>query len=626
MAKTPVRAALVAGLSFLFGSASQANAQVASILKYTPTQPGVQVSTPTADEQAACKVEVVRGSQPGSSGYLLTDAKGAKLRLFIDSNADKKVDIWSYFKDGVEVYREIDTNGNDRADMYRWLGAAGMKWGQDPNEDGKIDAWRMISAEEAAEEAFQALAKNDFDRLSALFISSDDMKFLKLPAAEVERLTTLQTNAKAKFAATVAKLPNLAAAKFERLESAIPSCTPAEGGLEKDLIKFANRLILFGHGAGKDSKHDWLDTHEMIQVGYSWRLTDVPVPHSATPPPPGGGGPTPELQKVLAELDTLDKAPVTFGGAGKDDKAAQYNLSRVALIQKILPLVDEKDRENWVRQICDNLSTAIQAGSDPAHKQLIAIRDDLAKKSPTSNLLPYATYREMWAQFSIAISSPKITPQELAKLQDEWLVKLDKFVNTYPKADDTADALHQLAMGSEYAGKDGESKRWYQQIYKQFPAHPYAEKAKGAERRLDLIGRPMELSAETVQGATKVNIANSKDKVVVVYYWSSNISVCTRDFDMLKRLQATHGAKGLEIITVNLDDRKEDAVKFLTANPLTATHVGEYGKDSSGLSSALATYYGINSLPTVFIVGRDGRVVNRTVQVNDLEDALKKAL
>jgi hypothetical protein len=36
--------------------------------------------------------------------------------------------------------------------------------------------------------------------------------------------------------------------------------------------------------------------------------------------------------------------------------------------------------------------------------------------------------------------------------------------------------------------------------------------------------------------------------------------------------------------------------------------------------------YGINTLPTVFIVGRDGRVQNRTVQVTDLEEALKKAL
>ena len=41
-----------------------------------------------------------------------------------------------------------------------------------------IDAWRMISAEEAAEQAFDALANNDFVRLQALFISDDDMKFL----------------------------------------------------------------------------------------------------------------------------------------------------------------------------------------------------------------------------------------------------------------------------------------------------------------------------------------------------------------------------------------------------------------------------------------------------------------
>jgi len=630
MARTSLRAAFLAGLALALGNSAQANPQVAAILKYTPTQPGIQLSTPTAAEQDSCKVEVVAGARAGSSGYVLTDAKGNKLRTFFDTNADKKVDVWSYFKDGVEVYREIDTNGNDRADMYRWLGSAGMKWGQDSDEDGKIDAWRMISAEEATEEAFQAIAKNDFNRFRALLITEEDMKFLKLPAAEVERLTTLQKNAQAKFQATAAKLPHLATAKFERLESAIPSCTPANGELEKDLIRFTSRLILFKHSpaSDKDQKHDWLDTGELIQVGYSWRLTDVPAPYAIGAP--AGSAPTPpsspELQKVLAQLDTLDKAhqgsPLL--SPTKDEKIAAYNLQRVDLIKQILPLVDAKDRDNWTRQMCDNLSTAFQAGSEKALAELGALRDGIAKTDKASNLIPYAVYREMWAQFSVKVANT-VEAKKLADVQDEWLENLSKFVTAYPKADDTADALHQLAMGSEYAGRDEVSKRWYNQIYTQFPLNAYAEKAKGAERRLGLIGREMELNADLINGSGKLNIANNKGKVVVVYYWSSFVSVCSRDFATLKQLAILHGDKGLEIVTVNLDDSKDAALKFLAASPIPGSHVGDYGKDS-GLSSALATYYGINSLPTVFIVGRDGRVMNRTVQVNDIEDVLKKAL
>ncbi len=48
-------------------------------------------------------------------------ADGSVLRTFADTNGDKKVDLWSYYKFGVEVYRDIDENHNGKADQYRWL-------------------------------------------------------------------------------------------------------------------------------------------------------------------------------------------------------------------------------------------------------------------------------------------------------------------------------------------------------------------------------------------------------------------------------------------------------------------------------------------------------------------------
>ena len=50
------------------------------------------------------------------------------------------VDQWCYYNDGVEVYRDIDTNFNKKADQFRWLNTAGSRWGIDANEDEKIDS------------------------------------------------------------------------------------------------------------------------------------------------------------------------------------------------------------------------------------------------------------------------------------------------------------------------------------------------------------------------------------------------------------------------------------------------------------------------------------------------------
>src|SRR6266446_1591576 len=285
MAKLPVHIAFVSSLAVWLGSVALvgANPQVDAILKFHPRQSGVAITTPTAEEVATCTVQVVTG-KAGSSGYLLADAKGKTLRRFLDSNGDKKVDVWAYFKDGEEVYREIDTNGNNMPDQFRWVGRGGLKWGIDANEDGKIESWRMISVEEAAEEALKALATSDFERLKSLFITEAEMRSLKLPAERITELLQRQSQAAAKFQATIAKIPHLAKAEFERVEGEAPCCLLAEtSGTEQDVISFRERNILYQYSEGSDSKHDWLETGELIQVGYALRLTDVPGVHSLEP-------------------------------------------------------------------------------------------------------------------------------------------------------------------------------------------------------------------------------------------------------------------------------------------------------------------------------------------------------
>ena len=66
---------------------------------------------------------------------MVKNGAGQMLRIFVDTNADNTVDQWSYYKDGVEVYRDIDSNHNGKADQCRWLNTAGTRWGIDKNED-----------------------------------------------------------------------------------------------------------------------------------------------------------------------------------------------------------------------------------------------------------------------------------------------------------------------------------------------------------------------------------------------------------------------------------------------------------------------------------------------------------
>ena len=132
----------------------------------------------------------------------------------------------------------------------------------------------------------------------------------------------------------------------------------------------------------------------------------------------------------------------------------------------------------------------------------------------------------------------------------------------------------------------------------------------------------MVLNGSTLAGIP-FNLGGLRGKTVVVYYWASYSSQAVGDFAKLKLLLDTYGSKGLELVTVNLDANAEEANNFLkkVAAPGTV-HLFEVG----GMESKLATNYGIMMLPTAFLVNKDGKVVNRSLQVNGLEDELKKLL
>jgi hypothetical protein len=597
-----------------------ADPTVAQMLAYRPKQEGVTISTPTDAEQAGCQVKLVRGSRPGSSGWLLLDANGKPLRRFFDSNGDKQIDVWSYYKDGAEVYREIDSNLNGKADQYRWLNSAGMKWGVDANEDGKIESWKVISAEEAAQEAFQALVTHDLARLQALLLSESELAAMKLPADKAQAIMTKLKQVPARFQETADRLTGLGGRpQVVQVESAVPQCLPAEAtGTEIDLIRHPSRGLLFEYG---EKKQEWMQTGEMFQVGLAWRLTEAPVLGDGIVPPPPSNQ---EVQKLLESLAEIDKdTPTPPAQPAPTPAIVRYNLKRVDIVEQIAAKSKGEEREAWVKQMADNLSAAAlhsSADDKTGMRRLQQLKDQTVQSAPASSLAGYVTFRVLWTEYS-----PKIIGPQGPKYQGEWLEKLAGFVQSYPRAEDTPDALMQLGQGYEINGKEDEAKRFYKLLVSNFPTNPQARKAEGAVRRLELAGKDMELSGRTTAGAA-FDISSLKGKVVAVYYWASYGETLDRDLTRLKELQAKLGAKGFQVVTVNLDDEPAAALAALQKANLTGTHLVQPKMEMGGLTGPLATQYGVMGVPTLFLVGKDGRVINRALHVNDLEEAAQKAL
>ena len=123
-----------------------ASATVAQILQVSPSQDGVDYDRPKPEDVPRCKISVKKID--GHAGWIVEGPDGLVLRKFLDTNGDNVVNQWSFYKDGVEVYRDIATRPTGKKDEFRWLNTAGTRWGVDTVGSGKLTAWKAISAEE----------------------------------------------------------------------------------------------------------------------------------------------------------------------------------------------------------------------------------------------------------------------------------------------------------------------------------------------------------------------------------------------------------------------------------------------------------------------------------------------
>jgi thiol-disulfide isomerase/thioredoxin len=640
MAKARIRAGWVTGCLVLLATAATSSAAptVAQMLSFRPKQDGITYTTPSPVEQTKCTVELVKAGR--GSGWLLKDEKGEVLRRYLDTNADNKIDIWSYYHKGVEVYREIDSNYNDKVDQYRWFHSAGTKWGVDPTEDGKIKTWRVISPEEVSQEVLQAVIKRDYSRFQALLMTEADIKMLDLPQAEANRVRESVQKAQAKFQETVSKLSGMNdQTRWDHLELATPQCVPADtNGLKQDLVRYTSAVALYQ--VGDDTKNQPLEAKglqlgEMIQVGTAWRLIDAPVPGSLIRGGPAGdtgdGGiiMNKELEALYKELGDHDKtAP---GGNARPADLHRYHIKRADILERMIAQVaklDPKDykpeeRDQWLKQVADCLGTAAQNSSDSdksAYQRLVALRDKMIKDHVDSNLAGYVLYAEIMADYNARMNNPK--GDDLPKVQKELLERLSKFVTDYPKADNAPEALMQLCMISELMNEEAQAKKWCEMFVKNYPTHPLLKKLEGVLARLDSNGKEMVLAGAPLTGGSPFDIKSLKGKVIVVYYWASWNGQSAADLEKLKKLLGEYAAKGLEVVCVNLDDEQAKAKEFLQGKQAPATHLYE----ANGMSGKLGEQYGIMVLPTMFLVGKDGKVISHTVQMTTAEDEIKKAL
>lgn len=638
---------LAAGLLILSAGTLRAEGPTPEFVfaKFVPRQRDVEIETPKPAEYAKCTVKPEKLGK--GSAWLVTGPNGQVLRRFVDTNNDDTVDQWRYYNNGIEVYREIDSNFNEKPDQFRWLNTGGSRWGVDSNEDRQIDEWRILSAEEASRVAVNALLANDADMLRLVLVTAEDLAQLKIEDSVQKQILANVSSPAAKLRDVLSKTKSLTPrSRWMRFDaaSAMPSVIPADDGKAAgDLILYENAMTIIETEGTPPRNSLLVQIGEIVKIGDVWKLTQIPQPiegnqvqltagvlmqpsqsssSDASTATTSGAAADPRVTGLVKQLQDLDsKAPTAEASPAAFVK---FNTDRATLLKQLISATakDPKEQENWLRQLIDGLTSAVQTGAyEEGLAQLKLLETQLKPQLKSgSPLASYIAYRRMLAEYSVSVQTAKSSAAQ-AKVQEEWIKDLQGFVEDYPKAEDAPDAMIQLATGLEFAGKAGEARKWFKQLAEDHPKTTAGKKAAGAMTRLDVKGKPLPLAFAGLDGG-KVDIRNYRDKAVLVVFWATWCKPCFEDLPKLKALYQQYRAQGFEVIGVNLDNTPSGVKGYMQQNGMTWPQIHEAG----GLESPPSLAFGVISLPTMFLVDKKGVVHSRPASIEDVKAALPEAL
>jgi peroxiredoxin len=104
----------------------------------------------------------------------------------------------------------------------------------------------------------------------------------------------------------------------------------------------------------------------------------------------------------------------------------------------------------------------------------------------------------------------------------------------------------------------------------------------------------------------KVSLSQYRGKLVFLNFWATWCPPCRAEMPSMERLYQKLKGQGLVVLGVDLQENAKSVQKFVDEHKLTFPIL----LDSDG---RVGTTYGARSIPTTYIIGRDGSALGGTI-------------
>jgi thiol-disulfide isomerase/thioredoxin len=189
-------------------------------------------------------------------------------------------------------------------------------------------------------------------------------------------------------------------------------------------------------------------------------------------------------------------------------------------------------------------------------------------------------------------------------------------------AGDSIDLAVELAGQAGLAGEHAKAREIYGTLANRLGLNPQVtEFCENRMKKLELADTEAPNIDMTDLSGKLTSVSAFKGKVLLIDFWATNCPPCLAEFPKLKQLYADYHKEGFEIVGLSLDESREIVEAFQARAQLAWPLVNEAEQVKIAREK-----YRVRTIPSLFLVGRDGRIANVDLKGNDLRQAVERCL